>query len=122
MVPFHDVGCLGRDRPSLRDLSNHVIPDVANKWKYLGIQLLDPEHQRELDTIEVNHSQDVKECCLSMLKKWLDATEDASWNQLLEALRSRSVDLNTLANQIEKSFTMECEYWISTSRGWVSHP
>ena len=36
-----------------------------------------------------------------MFKKWLDTQENASWDQLLRALRSRSVQLNTLANKIE---------------------
>ena len=36
-----------------------------------------------------------------MFKKWLDTQENASWDQLLRALRSKSVQLNTLANKIE---------------------
>ena len=36
-----------------------------------------------------------------MFAKWLKQ-ENASWNQLLEALRSPSVELMHLANEIEK--------------------
>ena len=36
-----------------------------------------------------------------MLKKWLESQEQASWDQLLKALRSRSVQLSTLASRIE---------------------
>ena len=37
-----------------------------------------------------------------MFVKWLDTEENASWDQLLEALRSPSVELMHLANQIEQ--------------------
>ena len=37
-----------------------------------------------------------------MFKKWLETQENASWDQLLEALRSPSVQLMTLANQIDQ--------------------
>ena len=36
-----------------------------------------------------------------MFIKWLKSQKDASWNQLLEALRSKSVQLNALASRIE---------------------
>ena len=42
-----------------------------------------------------------------MFKRWLE-TENASWNQLLEALRSQSVQLMYLANQIEQKFVGKC--------------
>ena len=37
-----------------------------------------------------------------MFVKWLDTQENASWDQLLEALRSPSVQLMHLAKQIEQ--------------------
>ena len=37
-----------------------------------------------------------------MFAKWLNTQENASWDQLLEALRSPSVELMHLANQIEQ--------------------
>ena len=36
-----------------------------------------------------------------MFAKWLDTQDGASWDQLLEALRSQSVQEISLANQIE---------------------
>ena len=36
-----------------------------------------------------------------MFGKWLQSQEQASWNQLLKALRSKSVQLNMLARKIE---------------------
>jgi len=46
---LHIVGC---DRPVLRDLVNHVVPSVANYWYDLGLQLLDPKYENELNIIE----------------------------------------------------------------------
>ena len=40
-------------------------------------------------------------CCQEMFKKWLE-TENASWDQLLEALRSPSVQLVYVAKEIEE--------------------
>ena len=79
------------DRPSLKDLCNHVVQKVADKWRDIGIQLIDPTSARALDIIKANHPQDVTECCKCMLEKWLNTKPDASWNQLLDALKSPSV-------------------------------
>ena len=46
-------------------------------------------------------------CCQEMFKKWLE-TENTSWGQLLEALRSPSVQLMDLANQIEQMLVGKC--------------
>ena len=37
-----------------------------------------------------------------MLEKWLNTKQDASWNQLLDGLRSPGVQLTYLADQIEQ--------------------
>ena len=37
-----------------------------------------------------------------MFNKWLETQTNASWDQLLEALRSPSVQLESLANQIDQ--------------------
>ena len=40
-------------------------------------------------------------CCQEMFSNWLKKQVNASWDQLLKALRSPSVQLMDLANQIE---------------------
>ena len=100
---------LGDDRPSLKDLHNHVVQGVASKWRDLGVQLLDPDSENMLVIIERNHPQDVIECCKCVLRKWLDTKSDASWNQLLEALRSPSLQLNYLSDEIEHKFKEKCK-------------
>ena len=50
---YNDAGTLlGCDRPSERDLNNHVIPEVANHWRKVGVELLDNDSVKELDIIE----------------------------------------------------------------------
>ena len=91
---------IGSDRPSLRSLHDHVVNSVAGKWKDLGVQLLSPEM---VDIIAADHPHDVVSCCQCVLKKWLDTTSDAAtWNQLIKALRSPSVQLDYLAGQLEQ--------------------
>ena len=107
---FVSIFSLGYDRPSLRDLHNHVIPAVASKWRDLGVQLLNPSTSDNiLEIIKENHPQDVMGCCKYMLQKWLDTIPDASWNQLLEALRSPCVQLNFLADQVECKLIKKCK-------------
>ena len=99
--------CTADDRPSLRDLHSHVVPGAAVKWKGLGIQLLDPTSGNELDIIERECQNDFKECCSQMLQTWLKVTPNATWNQVLAALRTPSIELYRLADQIEEKFKKE---------------
>ena len=91
----------GDDRPILRNLYDHVVPSVAHKWRDLGVKLLHPTliEQRVLEVIAADHPHSVENCCKSMFEKWLNTQEDASWQQLLEALQT--MQLNYLADQIE---------------------
>jgi len=101
-LALHSI-CIGDDRPFTKDLHNHVVQGAARNWKDLGIQLLDPSiSDRVLDIIEIDHPQDSTTCCKCMLRKWLDTKLDASWSQLLNALRSPCVQLNHLADQIKQ--------------------
>ena len=48
----------GRGRPLLKQLDDHVVQAVADKWRDLGVQLLNSGlAQSALDTIEANHKQ-----------------------------------------------------------------
>ena len=74
------------------------------KWKDLGVQLLPPE---TVGTIEQNHPQNVVSCCKRVLEEWRETTTDPTWNQLIRALRSPSVQLNHLAGQLEQMLITE---------------
>ena len=91
----------------MRDLHNHVVSKVAHKWKDLGVQLLRSDQQEAISIIELDHPCNAKECCKCVLKKWLDTTPYATWNQLISALRSPTVQSDYLANQIENIMIVE---------------
>ena len=95
------------DRPSLKDLYDHVVIGVAPKWKDIGVQLLRSDQLWTLRIIELDHPHDAVECCKCVLNKWLDTTTDATWNQLISALRSPTVQLDCLAAQIESMAIVE---------------
>ena len=54
-----------------------------------------------MDIIKKNNPQDVNGACLAMLKLWVDTTPDATWDQLIAALRAPGIELNTSASDIE---------------------
>jgi len=76
-----------------------VIPLVNTKWYDLGLQLLDPKYENELDTIEADKN-DAATYCRKMFRKWLNTDELASWDKLIKALRI--VQLNNVTSKIEQ--------------------
>ena len=104
-----NIARVGSDRPSLKNLYDHVVNNVANKWRDLGVQLLRPDQEKMLDIIAADNLGDVVSCCKCVLKKWLDTTSDATWNELIRALRSPSVQLDYFAEQLEQMMITECK-------------
>ena len=85
----------------MKDLNKHVILLVATRWYDLGLELLETKHERELEIIEANHSNDAAKCCRKMFSKWLESQSDsASWDQLIQAVKN--IELNNVANNIEQ--------------------
>ena len=99
-------------RPALKDLATHVIPRVNTSWYNLGLQLLDPKYENELDTIEADTRNDAATSCRKMFSKWLNTDELASWDKLITALRV--VQLNNVANDIEE-LLLQGEYHMAQS-------
>ena len=97
----------GGERPSLKLLYKHVVPGAATKWRELGVELLDTDSEIVLSTIETNYPKDVEECCKLMLDKWLKTSVDASWNQLVQALKSPAIKLNYLAGELYQQLSEE---------------
>ena len=86
---------------------------VADRWKDLGVQLLRSDQERMLDIIEADNPHNAVSCCKRVFEKWLQATEDATWNMLIKALRSPSVQLDYLAGQLEKMLITECKIYMT---------
>ena len=93
----------GTDKPKVLYLFGHVRELIALKWYYVGIELL--EQGEALRKIKANNAGSVSECCADMLKLWLRRQPNATWNQLIFALRSPSVQLNDVAIEIEGQLT-----------------
>ena len=109
------IAAIGRDRPSLQDLSEHVVTIAADKWRDLGVQLLPRLGQEKmLDIIAEDHPHDVVSCCKCVLKKWLDTTTDATWNELIRALRSPTIQLDYEADRLEQILIVECKIYSYT--------
>ena len=102
---------VGSDRPLLEDLYGHVVEEAAHKWKDLAVQLLPYNTLSVLDIIEVDYCRDTVSCCKFVLKKWLQTAEDATWNELIRALRSPRVQLNYLAGELEQIMLGKCEIY-----------
>ena len=103
------IVCTENDRPTLQYLSKHVVRQAAHKWRNLGEQLLNDNQRIMLKVIEADHPHNVVSCCKHALETWLKSTPDASWNQLISALRSPTVQLDSLADELEKMMRTECK-------------
>ena len=98
--------CTGSDRPALRDLNYNVVKQAAHKWRDIRVVL------EELGKINViaDHDDDVS-CFRAVLYTWLQTSPDASWYQLIRALRSPTVQLDSLADQLEKMLNTKCKIY-----------
>ena len=99
---------LENSKPTKKKLLNHVVNDVTTCWYDLGVMLLKEDQESRLDVIKDNHNGDNKKCCRDMLWYWLSANTDASWKQLIEALRSDAVHHPVVATKIEKVLSGMC--------------
>ena len=108
------IMCTGYDRPALKLLNKHVRKDVSSKWHDLGLELLEQEDEEKLNEIETNNPNDVSKCCKEMFQLWLRKCTNATWNQLIQALKM--VELNNLAVKIE-GMLIPTEDTVSDSAG-----
>ena len=67
--------------------------------------LLGEKDVRRLNMIEANHHGDKQRCCLTMLQYWMKTYPEATWHDLVTALKSPGVDLPALASDIETNLT-----------------
>ena len=70
----------------------------------MGIELLEPEDIQALDEIQRNYPRDVSMCCTKMLQLWLERQPDATWEQLIQALKE--VEMNELASNIQQKLSV----------------
>ena len=91
----------------MKNILELVVPHVTQKWKELGIILLqkgkDPVAQ--LEAIRADHPSNNRTCCLNMFQFWLETDTTASWEQLITALCSNGVDLANVAEDLKKTLS-----------------
>ena len=109
--------CKGYDRPALKLLNKYIRKDVSTKWHDLGLELLEQDDEENLNEIEANNSNDVSKCCKEMFRLWLRKCTNATWNQLIQALKE--IELNNLAAKIE-GMLVPTEDTVSASAGMLS--
>ena len=72
-------------------------------WRDVGRELLGDilgeKVESELNAINVNSHGNVIKCCSDMFSLWLERQPEASWTQLINALRN--VNLMSLATKVE---------------------
>ena len=101
----------GSDRPTFINLNRYVVRQAVHKWKDLGTNLLKLRNYYKIDMIAADYPHDDVRCFREVLHTWLETTPDASWYQLIRALRSPTVQLDSLADQLEKMLDIKCKIY-----------
>ena len=96
---------LVKSKPTKKKLLDHVISNVTSRWYILGVKLLKEDQEPHLDVLKLNHASDNEMCCMEMFWCWLNSNTDATWEQLIVALRSPAVKLSAVAADLEKMLT-----------------
>lgn len=79
-----------------------MIPYVIPQWYLLGLKLLEEEQEPYLDVIKLNHPGDNKTCCTETFWYWLNSNDNATWQQLIDALRSPAIGLCSVATELKE--------------------
>jgi len=115
---------IAHSKPSMKKLLPFVV-HMAPNWFELGVMLLKEEQEAQLKTIKSEYGNDVRKCCLAMFEYWMDTHPEATWNHLAVALKSPGVDLTSVASEIEKNFSSQCNvlanYVICFIHNYFSH-
>ena len=74
---------------------------ITDIWYDIGLELLEQKDENAIEIIKKENTGDISECCTKMLKLWLNKSPNATWNQLIEALKAPGIELNDAASKIE---------------------
>ncbi|XP_065907923.1 uncharacterized protein [Dysidea avara] len=94
----------GSDCPTLR-LLHRFKKEISKNWFDLGVELIN-DSANELNNLQENHPKDAEKCCSKMFQLWLKKCSEATWNQLIKALRVPGIEMFELANKIESMLLM----------------
>ena len=106
------------DPPTLRDLTELVVPHASPKWYNLGLQLFNPRDEGLLHKMKIEVNKPLDEQCREVFRHWLETKKNTSWKELINSLKSRSVNLPNVAGDIQKIFDNQyrVSYWLPYCR------
>ena len=67
----------------------------------MGLELIEPGDEDWLYDIQTDNCNDANMCCKEMFWFWLSEYPNASWSQLIQALKEPHIQLHDLASRIE---------------------
>ena len=95
---------VAHSRPSIKGLLPFVA-QLAPNWHEIGMMLLEEKYEICLSLIKAEHGSD-KQRCLAMLQYWMETHSEATWHDLVTALKLPGiVELTAVASAIERNFT-----------------
>ena len=84
-------------KPTIKALHrSKIISNIGPKWYDIEIALLDDDQLKQLKIIETNNSE-VTRRCTEMLMYSLESHSNATWHDLVTALKVPGVELNNVA-------------------------
>ena len=90
------------ERPTLRDLCNRLLPNLAPHWDSFAIAVELDNDGTILGIIEQKCRDDLEACCRMLFRKWLQQ-EKPTWRRVIECLREAKC--GQLANDVEEKVT-----------------
>ena len=94
---------IGEDKPMLRDLLFHVIPQYAARWKEIGMELeLKDYHMKNIDLDNQYHPHRTTQCFRCVLEQWLRETSSPTWGKLDDAIKGKL--LKTVGSDLHKRY------------------
>ena len=99
IIPLSDIG---QSKPTLADLQRIVVPNAADTWFKLGVELLPESSIPKLNGIDKTYPKDPERCCLEMLLYWLEVKPSTTWEAVIQALRSPGLQLVKTSEEVEK--------------------
>ena len=90
------------NQPTLRDLCNHLLPNLAPNWNSFAIAVDLDRDGTILGIIEQKYHDDLEACCRMLFRKWLQQ-EKPTWRRVIACLREAKCV--QLAIEVEEKVT-----------------
>ena len=101
--------CTVHLKPNIATIQELVIQRAFTQWRSIGIELLTKKNDfTQLGIIKDSNPNNHKQCCYDMFDYWFLNYPNATWEDLLKALRSPAVGHNALAAEVEKGTYVQC--------------